>query len=99
MDEQPSWPVLPDGDWETPALLEMDADFAGFSGITISLLESCGIPVRTDLGSGGLANRVYGGFALDGVSIWVPESRLEEARAILLAPPVDGENDIEEDPT
>lgn len=99
MSEQPSWPVLSDGAWETPALLEMEADFAGFSGITISLLESCGISVRTDLSSGGLANRVYGGFSLSGVSIWVPESRLEEARAILLAPPMDGENDIEEEQT
>ncbi len=94
--EEASWPVLPDGEPEAPALLETDADFAGFSGITISLLESCGIPVLTNLGSTGLVNRVYSGFALDGVSLWVPESRLEEAKAILLAPPEGGENDEEE---
>ncbi|HWS43754.1 MAG TPA: hypothetical protein VN421_11775 [Pseudoflavonifractor sp.] len=96
MDEEVSWPMLPDGEPEAPALLESDADFASFSGITISLLESCGIPVLTDLSATGLSNRVYGGFSLDGVSLWVPESRLEEAKAILLAPPVGGENDEEE---
>lgn len=100
MDEQVIWPVLPDGDWETPALLEVGADFPSISGVTVSLLESCGIPVRTSLDSTGLANRVYGGFSLDGVSVWVPRSRLEEAQAILTAPLMDGEDDkIEEEST
>lgn len=82
-----AWPLLADGSPEPPVLLETGGDFAGMSGITLSLLDSCGIPVRTDLSATGAANRICGGFSLDGVSLWVPASRVEEAKAILLAPP------------
>ena len=50
--------------------------------ITVSFLESCGIPAFQN----GSLGKVLGGFASQGVEIWVPASRLEEAQALLDAP-------------
>ena len=48
----------------------------------MSFLESCGIPAFQN----GSLGKVLGGFASQGVEIWVPASRLEEAQALLAAP-------------
>ena len=48
----------------------------------MSFLESCGIPAFQN----GSLGKVLGGFASQGVEIWVPASRLEEAQALLDAP-------------
>ena len=48
-----NWPVGPDGQPEKAVLLDCEADFAAFGGITLSKLEAFGIPVftnRPDLG-------------------------------------------------
>ena len=50
--------------------------------ITLSLLEGCGIPAFKS----GSLGKVLGGFASQGVEIWVPANRLEEAQALLESP-------------
>ena len=49
---------------------------------TLSFLESCGIPAFQN----GSLGKVLGGFASQGVEIWVPASQLEEAQALLNTP-------------
>ena len=78
-----NWPKGPDGEPERPVLVESGADFAAYAGILISMLEAFGIPVLTDRGDAEEAGFLYGGFSLAGVKLYVPESRLEEARALL----------------
>ena len=50
--------------------------------VTVSFLESCGIPAFQN----GSLGKVLGGFASQGVEIWVPASQLEEAQALLDTP-------------
>ena len=82
-DGMKNWPVGPDGEPERPVLVGSGADFAAYAGILISKLEAFGIPVLTNRGNAEEAGFLYGGFSLAGVKLHVPESRLEEAKALL----------------
>ena len=77
------WPKGPDGAPEEAVLLLRDGDYASYAGITLSLLESCGIPCLTRRSGTGQIGFIYGGFSQEGVDIYVPASRLEEARQLL----------------
>ncbi len=73
------WPKDETGQPEKAVRLVQCSELDGMAGITLSLLESCGIPAF-QVGSQG---RVVMGFAEFGVAICVPASRLEEAQALM----------------
>ena len=75
------WPRLPDGTLEPAARLALQSELDGIADITLSLLESWGIPAFKE----GYAGQVILGFTMQGVDICVPASRLEEAQALLKA--------------
>ena len=77
------WPADADGTPEEAVLLVRDGDFLSHAGITLSLLEACGIPYLTRRSGTGQINFLYGGFSQQGLEILVPLSRLEEARQLL----------------
>ena len=76
------WPRDGSGQPEKAARLDIQWELDSRADLTVSLLESCGIPAFQN----GSLGKVLGGFAAQGVEIWVPASRLEEAQAILDAP-------------
>ena len=76
------WPRDSSGQPEKAARLDIQWELDSRADLTVSLLESCGIPAFQN----GSLGKVLGGFAAQGVEIWVPASRLEEAQAILDAP-------------
>ena len=69
------WPKTSDGQPQPAAKLAIQWELDSMADITLSLLESCGIPAFK---SGSLC-KVLGGFASQGV----PADRLEEAQALL----------------
>ena len=76
------WPKDDTGAPETAAKLDIQWELDSQADITVSFLESCGIPAFQN----GSLGKVLGGFASQGVEIWVPASRLEEAQALLADP-------------
>ena len=76
------WPKDTSGAPEPAAKLDIQWELDSQADITVSFLESCGIPAFLN----GSLGKVLGGFASQGVEIWVPASRLEEAQALLDAP-------------
>ena len=76
------WPKDEDGQPERAARLDIQWEMDSMADITVSMLESYGIPSFKN----GTLGKVLGGFASQGVEIWVPASRLEEAQALLAAP-------------
>ena len=75
------WPTGPDGRPEPAAALAVQWELGSMADITLSFLAGCGIPAF----KAGTQGKVILGFAGLGVDIFVPESRLEEARALLAA--------------
>lgn len=75
------WPKDSAGQLEQAARLEIQWEMDSMADITVSMLEGCGIPAFKN----GTLGKVLGGFASQGVEIWVPASRLEEAQALLAA--------------
>lgn len=83
MDEQ--------GNREEAEKLSVQWELDSMADITLSLLESCGIPAF----KAGTQGKVLLGFAGLGVDIYVPRSRLEEAQAVLAAgTPEEEESDL-----
>lgn len=91
-----NWPMGPDGAPEEGILLETAGDFAAYGGLTCSILESFGIPYLIKRSEQGQIGFLYGGFSPEGVKLYVPVSRLDEARELLAAPPVWEEGPEEE---
>lgn len=83
-----NWPCNADGTPEIAAKLDIQWELDSMADITRSMLESFGIPSFQN----GSLGRVLGGFAMEGVEIWVPASRLEEAQALLSAPEFSGDD-------
>lgn len=80
------WPKGPDGLPEHGAVLtRAQSELDGVADILISLLDSFGIPAI----KAGVQGKVIMGFAGLGVDIYVPESRLEEARTLLESQPAE----------
>ena len=79
------WPKDETGAPESAAKLDIQWELDSQADITVSFLKSCGIPAFLN----GSLGKVLGGFASQGVEIWVPASRLEEAQALLDAPTED----------
>jgi len=83
-----AWPKGPGGEPEKAVLLENAGDFAAYGGLTCSVLEAFGIPYLTKRSGQGQIGFLYGGFSPEGVKVYVPASRLEEARELLNAQPI-----------
>ncbi|MCI6569369.1 MAG: DUF2007 domain-containing protein [Dysosmobacter sp.] len=73
------WPKDAEGHPEQAVSLGIQWELDSMADITVSMLESCGIPTFKN----GTLGKVLGGFAAQGVDICVPASRAEEARALL----------------
>ena len=76
------WPQGSDGKPEPAEKLAIQWELDAMADITLSMLESCGIPAF----KAGTQGRVIFGFAGLGVEIYVPASRLAEAQALLETP-------------
>jgi len=81
------WPKDPEGNPEEPVLLTTQPDAGGTADMTAAMLEAFGIPVLKQYRSGGGAGRIILGFSGYGADLYVPVSRLEEARQLLADPP------------
>lgn len=85
--ELQNWPAGADGEPEQAAMLLSGADVPGDVSILCSMLESFGIPYYIDRpGLGGYLNLMLGRTVTAGLELYVPASRLAEARALLDAP-------------
>ena len=82
------WPTDEKGEKEKAVLLTSTFDSPAESDVTISFLISCGIPCFKYYAKEGGAGKVINGFSGYGADLYVPASRLEEARALLQAEPV-----------
>lgn len=77
------WPLDPEGQPEPAALLTAArSELGGGADILLSMLSGCGIPAFKS----GTLGKVIFGFAGQGVDIYVPQSLLEDAKAILEQP-------------
>ena len=91
MSSQPAWPVKADGTREKAALLCRAADNTAGAEMTISLLAAYNIPCFKYQEKDGAAGKVVSGFSIFGAGLYVPESMLEEAAALLEADIVEEE--------
>ena len=83
------WPKDAAGEPEEPAFLMNFPELDGIADMTAAMLEAYGIPALKKHRWGGALDRLYFGCARDGADLYVPPSRLEEARALLEAPSED----------
>ena len=82
------WPRDPDGQPERPVFLVNIQEDAGLAAeMAVTQLEAYGIPVLRKYPWGGSVVRLYLGTARTGADLYVPASRLEEARQLLEAAP------------
>lgn len=82
------WPKDADGQPEPPAFLaNLREDGGLWAQMTVTQLEAYGIPVLRSYPWSGAVVRIYMGDARSGVDLYVPASRLEEARQLLEAAP------------
>ncbi len=82
-EERPEWPLDEKGEPELAVLLERMGSMDGEADIACAMLWSYGIPALTRYPKDGAFGRVVLGFSGYGVDLYVPESRLEEAKALL----------------
>ena len=82
------WPKDSQGQPEKAERLALQWELDAMADITLSMLEGYGIPAFKS----GSLGKVLGGFASQGVEIYVPASRLEEARQLLEAAPEEGDS-------
>ena len=87
----PAWPKDAAGQDEKAVLLKQTFDSAADADMVISLLSAYGVPCFKYYDREGGAGKVINGFSGFGVSLYVPASRLEEAKELLTAQPVEDE--------
>ena len=87
----PAWPKDESGRDEKAVLLKQTFDSTADADTVISLLSAYGVPCFKYYDREGGAGKVINGFSGFGVSLYVPASRLEEARDILNATPVESD--------
>lgn len=81
------WPKNSDGTPEKPVLLVETTEEDNAAAMTIELLRTYGIPAMRQYAENGALDKVLFGTPSCGVGLYVPESMLEDARALLA--PVD----------
>ncbi len=84
----PAWPTLENGEKEKAVILEQAFDSPADADMKLSMLAAYGIPCFKYYAKEGGAGKVINGFSGYGADLYVPASRLEEARALLQAEPV-----------
>lgn len=87
--DAPAWPRDAAGQDEKAVLLASTFDSPADADTLISLLSAYGVPCFKYYDREGGAGKVINGFSGYGVSLYVPASRLEEARELLAATPVE----------
>ena len=87
--DAPAWPRDASGQDEKAVLLASTFDSPADADTVISLLSAYGVPCFKYYDREGGAGKVINGFSGYGVSLYVPASRLEEARELLAATPVE----------
>lgn len=81
------WPKNGEGEYEAPAFLANRSQLDMGDTLLISMLESCGIPcLRKFPHYGGFGNLMIG-VSAEGVDIFVPESMLKDASALMEGEP------------
>lgn len=80
--ERLPWPKDENGENETPAFLCNLMGLDLNDEITVNMLESYGIPCFCTYPGDGAFAKVVLGMSGEGTDIYVPESRLEEARGL-----------------
>ena len=91
----PDWPADAKGQKERAVLLRHTFDNPVDVDMTISLLSAYGIPCFPFYPGEGGTGKVINGFSGFGTALYVPESMLDDAAALLAAKPI--ENETEED--
>lgn len=86
--DMPAWPTLENGEKEKAVMLEQAFDSAADADMKLSMLAAYGIPCFKYYDKEGGAGKVISGFSGYGADLYVPASRLEEARALLTAEPI-----------
>ena len=86
--DAPAWPTLENGEKEQAVLLQQVFDSPAEADMRLSMLSAYGIPCFKYYAKEGGAGRVINGFSGYGADLYVPASRLEEARALLAAEPI-----------
>ena len=89
--DTPDWPVDAQGEKEKAVLLTSTFDSTADADMLISLLAAYRIPCFKYFDYEGGAGKVINGFSGYGASLYVPQSRLEEAQELLQAQPVEDE--------
>ncbi len=89
----PAWPKDETGREEQAVLLTRTFDAPADAGTVISLLSAYGVPCFKYYDKEGGAGKVINGFSGYGVSLYVPASRLEEAKDLLASQPVEEETE------
>ena len=87
--DAPAWPRDAAGQDEKAVLLASTFDSPADADTVISLLSAYGVPRFKYYDREGGVGKVINGFSGYGVSLYVPASRLEEARELLAATPVE----------
>ena len=85
------WPVEENGEKEKAVFLKSTFDSPADAEMVISYLAAYGIPCFPHYSHEGGAGRIINGFSGYGADLYVPESRLEEARELLEARPMEEE--------
>ena len=88
------WPKGQDGEYEAPAHLTDAVEAGGEAELLCQMLRSYDIPVLRRYEKEGTLGKVVLGFSGYGVKLYVPASRLEEARELMQ--PVDEAEEKEE---
>ena len=89
--DTPDWPIDAQGEKEKAVLLTSTFDSTADADMLISLLAAYRIPCFKYFDYEGGAGKVINGFSGYGASLYVPQSRLEEAQELLQAQPVEDE--------
>ena len=84
-----NWPLDANGEKEKAVLLKSTFDSPADAEMVISYLAAYGVPCFPYYAREGGAGKVINGFSGYGADLYVPESRLEEARELLEARPIE----------
>lgn len=77
------WPKNPDGAPEKPVFLTSSAEGDSAAAMLVEKLRAYDIPVLREYGTEGALSRVLFGTPSSGVGLYVPESMLQDAQALI----------------
>ncbi|NLU24507.1 MAG: hypothetical protein GXW99_07340 [Clostridiales bacterium] len=89
----PAWPTDAAGEKVRAVRLKFAFDSTADADMTISYLAAYGVPCFKYYDVDGGAGKVINGFSGYGASLYVPQSQLEDAQALLDAQPIEDEEE------